>query len=92
MSIIKEAVDMAGKAGLVADAMGISRISVYEWIEKGRVPPERVRALAKLTGWLFAPHDLAPDIYPYLRDGVPPRAARRLRNRVKLRGAASLTV
>lgn len=71
MSIIKKAVDKAGKAGAVAKAMGISRISVYEWIEKGRVPPDRVLALAELTEWEFTPHMLAPERYPNPTDGLP---------------------
>ncbi|WP_090538179.1 YdaS family helix-turn-helix protein [Paraburkholderia sartisoli] len=71
MSIIKEAVDRAGKAGAVARAMGISRISVYEWIEKDRLPPDRVLALAELTSWEFTPHKLAPERYPNPTDGLP---------------------
>lgn len=71
MSIIKNAVKRAGKAGAVARALGISRISVYEWGEKDRVPPDRVLALAELTDWEFTPHMLAPDRYPNPTDGLP---------------------
>jgi DNA-binding transcriptional regulator YdaS (Cro superfamily) len=71
VSIIKEAVDRAGKAGAVARSLGISRISVYEWIEKDRLPPDRVLALAELTEWEFTPHKLAPDRYPNPTDGLP---------------------
>lgn len=71
MSIIKSAVDRAGRAGAVARNLGISRISVYEWIEKDRLPPDRVLALAELTGWEFTPHMLAPERYPNPTDGVP---------------------
>ena len=71
MSIIQRAVDKAGKAGTVARALRISRISVYEWIEKDRLPPGRVLALAELTGWEYTPHMLAPDRYPNPTDGLP---------------------
>jgi DNA-binding transcriptional regulator YdaS (Cro superfamily) len=71
VSIIKEAVDKAGKAGAVARSLGISRISVYEWIEKDRLPPDRVLALAELTNWEYTPHMLAPERYPNPTDGLP---------------------
>jgi DNA-binding transcriptional regulator YdaS (Cro superfamily) len=71
MSIIKKAVDRAGKAGMVARKLGISRISVYEWVEKDRLPPDRVLALAEMTSWEFTPHMLAPDRYPNPTDGLP---------------------
>lgn len=71
MSIIKNAVDRAGKAGAVSRAFGISRISVYEWIEKDRLPSPRVLPLAELTGWEYTPHMLAPDRYPNPTDGLP---------------------
>ncbi|HDR8931702.1 TPA: helix-turn-helix domain-containing protein [Burkholderia vietnamiensis] len=71
MSLIKDAVTAAGGAAAVADALGISRISIYEWIYKGRVPEPRVLRLAELTNWKITPHQLAPALYPNPRDGLP---------------------
>ncbi|MCA8214499.1 helix-turn-helix domain-containing protein [Burkholderia cepacia] len=71
MSLIKDAVTEAGGATVVATAFGISRISIYEWIEKGRVPEPRVLRLAELTKWKFTPHQIAPALYPNPRDGLP---------------------
>lgn len=71
VSIIEKAVDRAGKAGKVARSLGISRISVYEWVEKDRLPANRVLALAELTSWEFTPHMLAPERYPNPTDGLP---------------------
>lgn len=73
VSIIKEAVDKAGGAGAVARELNISRISVYEWIAKNRLPEknQRALALAKLTKWEYTPHMLAPDQYPNRSDGLP---------------------
>jgi DNA-binding transcriptional regulator YdaS (Cro superfamily) len=73
VSIIKKAVDKAGGAGAVARELNISRISVYEWISKNRLPEKKQRALAlaQLTGWAYTPHMLAPDLYPNPSDGLP---------------------
>jgi hypothetical protein len=51
--------------------MGISRISVYEWIKKDEVPDKRVIRLAELTEWEYTPHMLAPGLYPNPSDGIP---------------------
>ncbi len=71
MSLIKDAVTEAGGATVVARVFDISRISIYEWIDKGRVPEPRVLRLAELTKWKFTPHQLAPALYPNPRDGLP---------------------
>ena len=60
----KRAVEAAGGAGKVAELLGISRISVYEWIYKNRVPAERVIPL-ELAGQGRVPrHEIRPDLYP----------------------------
>lgn len=69
--IIKDAIYKAGGAVQVASKFGISRISVYEWISKSRLPAERVIPLAQLTDWTFTPHMLDPVIYPNPDDGMP---------------------
>ena len=71
MSLIKDAVAAAGGVTAVARAFGISRISIYEWINKDHVPEPRVLPLAELTNWKFTPHQLAPKLYPNPRDGMP---------------------
>lgn len=71
MSIIKEAIEAAGGAAVVARSQSIGRVSVYEWIYKDKIPAERVIPLAELTGWHFTPHQLAPLVYPNPTDGIP---------------------
>ncbi|MEX3629082.1 MAG: YdaS family helix-turn-helix protein [Burkholderia sp.] len=71
MTIIKKAVKRAGGAAAVAASMGLSRISVYEWMTKDRVPDPRVLALAELTEWEVTPHQIAPSLYPNPSDGLP---------------------
>jgi len=69
--LIKAAVDKAGGAIRVAEHFKISRISVYEWVSKERLPAERVIPLAELTAWEFTPHQLDPGLYPNPTDGLP---------------------
>lgn len=77
---IKAAVDEVGGAARVAERLEISRISVYEWISKGRVPPDRIIPLADLTNWKFTPHQLDPILYPNPTDGIPPPVVAEGRN------------
>lgn len=71
MSIIEKAIDKAGGGAKVARALNIGRVSVWEWVKKGRIPDARVLQLAELTGWEVTPHQLAPGIYPNKTDGLP---------------------
>lgn len=68
---IKDAIYCAGGVAKVASHQNISRISVYEWISKQRLPAERVIPLAELTGWKYTPHMLDSALYPNATDGIP---------------------
>jgi hypothetical protein len=72
VSIIKEAIKAAGGPAAVGRSFGIGRVSVYEWIYKDQIPPDRVLGLAALTDWKYTPHRLAPARYPNPGDGLPP--------------------
>lgn len=48
----------------------VSPQGVGKWAEKG-IPPERVIALARATGFRITPHQMRPDIYPLPTDGIP---------------------
>ena len=76
MSLVKEAIDEAGGASRVAEKLEISRISVYEWVPKGKPPADRIIPLAEMTGWKYTPHMLDPVLYPNERDGLPPEVPR----------------
>ena len=67
----KDAIAAAGGAAAVAQQFGINPVSVYEWIEKDRLPPARVIPVAELTKWAFTPHALDPVLYPNALDGLP---------------------
>lgn len=45
--------------------------SVANWIAKNRVPSERVIQLCQWGNWTVTPHQLRPDIYPNVQDGLP---------------------
>lgn len=68
---LRKAVESAGGASAVAREFKISPVSVYEWIEKDRLPADRVIPLAKLANWEVTPHQLAPTLYPNASDGLP---------------------
>jgi len=76
-SIIEAAIKRAGRAPKVATKLGITRISVYEWIKKGRVPSDRVIPLSELTDWEFTPHMIDSSLYPNPTDGMPRIATKR---------------
>lgn len=65
MSLIK-AVTQAGGCAAVGRALGISRQSVWKWLEADRVPAERVLDLEAITG--LPRHKLRPDLYPVERE------------------------
>lgn len=60
----------------VADALKeqegwtLSGEAIRKWVLKG-VPPERVIAVSRASGWKCTPHQLRPDIYPSPLDGLP---------------------
>lgn len=51
----------------------ISPQAVAKWNDKG-IPPERVIALSRATGFRVTPHRMRPDIYPSPSDGIPSEA------------------
>lgn len=56
----------------LAAALEITPQSVRNWYDKTKIPSERVIPICENTDWLFTPHELRPDIYPYPDDGIPP--------------------
>ncbi|MCI9500210.1 MAG: helix-turn-helix domain-containing protein [Enterobacter hormaechei subsp. steigerwaltii] len=71
MTGLSKAIRCAGGQAKLAQLMGISRSSVNRWIHKfnGRVPPERLIPIYKLTG--VTPHELRPDLHPTPTSGIP---------------------
>ncbi|MEX0385838.1 YdaS family helix-turn-helix protein [Spiribacter onubensis] len=62
--LIDSAIRRAGGYRKVADQFGISKQAVAMWARR-RVPAERVRMLARITG--LHPSDIRPDILPISR-------------------------
>lgn len=77
---VRLAINLAGGPERVAEIRGLkSAWAVRKWIKDG-LPLEHALPLAELTGWRVTPHQLAPEAYPNVEDGLPPlfrRAARR---------------
>lgn len=60
-SPIQRAVAAVGSQAALARAIGISPPAVSQWIKDGRIPPSRVREVARISGVPAA--ELAPDLY-----------------------------
>jgi DNA-binding transcriptional regulator YdaS (Cro superfamily) len=71
MNAVERAIREAGGTKAVACALDMSEWGVRKWVHNG-VPPERVIWLSERGGWVVTPHELAPSIYPYPNDGLPP--------------------
>lgn len=56
---LRRAIEAAGNAALLAEALGISAQAISQWAE---VPPLRVLSVEKVTG--VPRHELRPDLYP----------------------------
>lgn len=76
-NISEKAVKSVGSMSEVSRRFGFSSVqSVANWVSKNRVPPERVIPLCEWGGWAVTPHQLRPDIYPNVKDGLPgPKSA-----------------
>lgn len=59
---VRCAIDQAGGVLRVAAAFGISRISVYGWIENGYVPAKRAVVIEQLSGGRARCEDTCPDV------------------------------
>lgn len=70
---LTEAIGPYSAIGAIFDPP-ISPQAVSKWGEKG-IPPERVIALSRATGFRVTPHRMRPDIYPAPSDGVPAEKA-----------------
>jgi DNA-binding transcriptional regulator YdaS (Cro superfamily) len=72
MSGLTKAIQKAGTASHLASLLGIKPMSVSRWKTryKGVVPADRVLQIYNATG--VTPHELRPDLYPNLTDGLQP--------------------
>lgn len=71
-NITDKAVRTIGRVSAVARLFNFKTSqSVANWIERNRVPGERVIKLCELGGWVATPHELRPDLYPDPTDGLP---------------------
>ncbi len=71
-NITDQAVRAVGNISEVSRRFGFRSVqSVANWIEKNRVPSERVVQLCEMGHWSVSPHELRPDLYPNKGDALP---------------------
>lgn len=79
MEGLARAIKLAGSQQALADRINqglppeerIGQTAISEWIRRGRVPAEKVIALARAVDFGVAPHDFRGDLYPNPEDGLP---------------------
>lgn len=65
---IKDIAAHVGGVVSLSKSLGLSRGAVSQWEE---VPAERVLSVCALTNWRITPHQVRPDLYPNIGDGMP---------------------
>lgn len=70
-NVAKRAIKAAGGAPAVARLFGISNMSVYGWIETGRIPAERCPALERAGKSAVRCEEMRPEVdWAYLRESA----------------------
>jgi len=62
MDAIDRAIEITGSQDALARRLGVSSAAISQWRTAGRVPVERVIALAEVVG--CTPYSIRPDVYP----------------------------
>lgn len=62
-SAIERICELAGGQIKVAKALEVTPQAVNLWVRTGRVPPERVLALERLSNGTISRHELRPDVF-----------------------------
>lgn len=55
----------------ISKGLGITPQAVNQWFSKSVIPPRFVLQLCELTDWKVIPHEVRPDLYPSVDDGLP---------------------
>lgn len=70
-SDLKKALDEAGGVARLAEHFGISPISIYEWISRGRVPPDRCPEIEKFSKGVVKCEQLNDQVdWTYIRNSA----------------------
>ncbi|CAH6103203.1 transcriptional regulator [Citrobacter koseri] len=65
----------------IAKHIGITPQAVNQWFNKPSIPPRFVIPICELVDWEVTPHEIRPDLYPGIKDGIP-ELFRKAKNRV----------
>jgi DNA-binding transcriptional regulator YdaS (Cro superfamily) len=61
-SVIDRIIQAAGSQAELARRLKLRQQSIQEWVQRGRVPAERVLEVERVSG--VPRHQIRPDIYP----------------------------
>lgn len=76
MEAIKRAVEIMGAQNRLADAVGVSKAFVNQWMKGDRpVPAERCRAIESATNGAVTRYELRPDVFGEAPDSDQREAA-----------------
>lgn len=64
------AIKLAGGRSALADRFGVTRQAVQDWAKRGRIPPDKVLTVEKLSG--ISRYLLRPDVFG-ADPGHPPK-------------------
>lgn len=70
---LKKAIESLGGQVATSKKVGISQAAIWKWLNTAKegVSPEYAIALSQATDWQVTPHQLRPDLYPHIDDGLP---------------------
>ncbi|WP_336286595.1 transcriptional regulator [Cronobacter dublinensis] len=71
MNGLAKAIQAAGNASRLAEALNVSAMTISHWRHRlnGVIPADRVPEVYRVTGVL--PHELRPDLHPTPTSGIP---------------------
>ncbi|WP_416381293.1 YdaS family helix-turn-helix protein [Gilliamella sp. B2838] len=70
--MVQVAIKRIGTISYVSRKFGFKSVqSVANWVINNHVPAERVIQLCVMCNWTVTPHQLRPDLYPNMDDGMP---------------------
>ena len=69
MSALEQAIRWAGSQTKLAKILGVSRVTVSSWVQRGRMAATSAERLEEITDGLFNKRELRPDVVKWWKEG-----------------------